>query len=73
MVESHGKITYDELMVLSIGVSEYDTSLNLDPISSANFDSIMVANHFQAKGFNSAHLINPTLEEIKKALANIKS
>ena len=38
--------TYEELLCLSIGVTQYEEHLNFETVPSASFDSIMVANHF---------------------------
>jgi hypothetical protein len=47
MVESTpSSSTYEELLCLSIGVTEYEEHLNFETVPSASFDSIMVANYY---------------------------
>lgn len=47
MVESTPANTaYEELLCLSIGVTQYEEHLNFETVPSASFDSIMVTNHF---------------------------
>ena len=47
MVESTPASTaYEELLCLSIGVTQYEEHLNFETVPSASFDTILVANHF---------------------------
>jgi hypothetical protein len=58
--------TSPQLIVLSIGVSDY-SALEKDgyqSIISSSFDSTLVANKFHQQGFTKKLLINPALEEV---------
>ena len=59
-----------QLRILSIGVSDYQADLSLP---SATFDSLLVANKFDQRGFTKTHLMNPTAEEVKDELRFLKS
>lgn len=65
--------TFEQLILLSIGISEYDESLGFQVVPSACFDNTTVANYFSKQGFRITVLNNPTKEETMKKLDIIKA
>ncbi len=51
--------TLEQCIILSIGVSEYRSEALEDSLPSAIFDSILVANRFESRGFTKIVLANP--------------
>lgn len=63
----------EQLIVLSIGVSNYQYEEFEAKLPSAIFDSILIGNKFEQRGFNKKVLENPSLSEIMQSLEDLKS
>ena len=63
----------EQLIILSIGVSEYQTLTLETCLPSAIFDSTLIANKFERRGFTKRLLQNPSKEQLMQSLADLKN
>ena len=65
--------TLEQCIILSIGVSEYRSEALEDSLPSAIFDSILVANRFESRGFTKMVLANPDKQQLMKSIRDLRS